>query len=130
VLSRAVYHLTDLPCFVSGRALIMFDPQAKYLPNINPANPGKLFDFVAHPELVTASPTMFAPLTAFGCNFRGPFKVTCTRAHLFLSLSVLPCCAVLCCAVLCCAVLCCAVLCCAVLCCAVLCFSAMSSAKP
>lgn len=29
---NAVYHFTDLPCFVSGDHLVMFDPHAKYLP--------------------------------------------------------------------------------------------------
>jgi hypothetical protein len=29
---NAVYHLTDLPSFVSGQHLVLFDPHAKYLP--------------------------------------------------------------------------------------------------
>ena len=29
---NAVYHFTDLPAFVSGDHLVLFDPHAKYLP--------------------------------------------------------------------------------------------------
>ena len=43
---NSVYHLTDLPTFVSDRFVVMFDPQAKHLPNVNPSNPGKMIDFV------------------------------------------------------------------------------------
>jgi sacsin len=39
---NSVYHLTEVPTFVSGPYIVMFDPQARYLPNINPANPGKV----------------------------------------------------------------------------------------
>lgn len=37
---NAVYHWTDLPSFVSLNYLVMLDPQARFLPNVNPANPG------------------------------------------------------------------------------------------
>jgi sacsin len=70
-----VYHLTDLPSFVSGRALVMFDPQAKYLPDVDPSNPGKLMDFVAFPALLTKYPNLFEPFRAFGCDFSGSFPV-------------------------------------------------------
>jgi sacsin len=30
---NSVYHLTDLPCFISGRYIVYFDPHAKFLPN-------------------------------------------------------------------------------------------------
>jgi sacsin len=33
---NAVYHLTDLPSFVSAGRLVMLDPQARFLPNVNP----------------------------------------------------------------------------------------------
>lgn len=32
--------MTDIPSFVSGRYIVYFDPQAKFLPDVNPANPG------------------------------------------------------------------------------------------
>lgn len=38
---NAVYHLTDLPSFVSGQHLVLFDPHAKYLPGA-----AGLLDFV------------------------------------------------------------------------------------
>lgn len=37
---NAVYHWTDLPSFVSAKFLVMLDPQARFLPNVNPSNPG------------------------------------------------------------------------------------------
>ena len=37
---NAVYHLTDVPSFVSGDQLVAFDPHARYLPGINAAAPG------------------------------------------------------------------------------------------
>jgi sacsin len=44
---NSVYHLTDLATFVSGRHLIMFDPNCSNLPNVSASNPGKKLDFVA-----------------------------------------------------------------------------------
>jgi hypothetical protein len=79
VALRAVYHLTDLPSFVSGRALVMFDPQACHLPDVDPTNPGKLMDFVAHPGMIDTYPALFAPFRAFGCDFKGPFPVRVLR---------------------------------------------------
>lgn len=38
---NSVYHLTDLPSFVSGKYVVLFDPQGVYLPNVSSANPGK-----------------------------------------------------------------------------------------
>jgi sacsin len=37
---NAVYHWTDLPSFVSSSYLVMLDPQAAFLPDVNPSNPG------------------------------------------------------------------------------------------
>ena len=37
---NSTYHLTDVPMFVSGTKVVMFDPQASFVPGINPANPG------------------------------------------------------------------------------------------
>jgi len=38
---NSVYHLTDLPQFISDEYIIFFDPQATHLPHVNPSNPGK-----------------------------------------------------------------------------------------
>lgn len=35
-----VYHVTEVPTFVSGSRIVMFDPQATHVPHINPGNPG------------------------------------------------------------------------------------------
>jgi len=52
----------------------MFDPQASYLPNVNPANPGKMIDFLRHRQLIEGYPDQFLPLEAFGCSVVGTSK--------------------------------------------------------
>ena len=74
----AVYHLTEVPCFVSDKYLAMFDPQACHIPNVNPTNPGKLINFVRHPNLLSEYPDQFSPFRAFGCGFDEPYDV-CER---------------------------------------------------
>lgn len=53
---NSVYHLTELPAFVSAGKWCSFDPQAKFLPNVNPSNPGKMVDFIKYPETVQRYP--------------------------------------------------------------------------
>lgn len=53
---NSVYHLTELPAFVSAGKWCSFDPQANFLPNVNPSNPGKMVDFIQHPETVKRYP--------------------------------------------------------------------------
>ena len=62
---NSVYHLTDVPAFVSGSNLVMFDPHASHLPNVNPANPGKLIKFTdgSGRKLVEAHPDQVGSLT-------------------------------------------------------------------
>ncbi|TDH74225.1 hypothetical protein CCR75_001452 [Bremia lactucae] len=79
---NSVYHMTDLPAFVSGSQLVFFDPQACHLPNVNPSNPGKMVDFIAHPNLVSNYSNQMAPFRCFGCNFSGPFMGTIFRLAL------------------------------------------------
>jgi sacsin len=71
---NSVYHVTELPTFVSGRHVAMFDPQAKYLPNVNPANPGKKIDFLdkVHRQVLQTYADQFKPLRAFGCDVLAP----------------------------------------------------------
>jgi sacsin len=78
---NSVYHLTEVPTFVSGRFIVMFDPQAAYLPNVNPANPGKMLDFVRNRSSMDRMIDQFLPLTAFGCDVLGsrPFDGTLFR---------------------------------------------------
>ncbi|KAL4160257.1 hypothetical protein PRNP1_000828 [Phytophthora ramorum] len=79
---NSVYHVTDLPAFVSGSQLVFFDPQACHLPNVNPSNPGKMIDFIAHPDLVNNFPDQIIPFRCFGCNFSEPFSGTIFRLAL------------------------------------------------
>ncbi|KAL3671864.1 hypothetical protein V7S43_002532 [Phytophthora oleae] len=79
---NSVYHVTDLPAFVSGSQLVFFDPQACHLPNVNPSNPGKMIDFIAHPDLVSNFPDQIIPFRCFGCNFSEPFPGTIFRLAL------------------------------------------------
>lgn len=53
---NSVYHLTELPAFVSAGKWCSFDPQARFLPNVNPSNPGKMVDFIKSPETVRRYP--------------------------------------------------------------------------
>eukprot|EP00163_Fabomonas_tropica_P021561 TRINITY_DN37656_c0_g1_i1.p1 TRINITY_DN37656_c0_g1~~TRINITY_DN37656_c0_g1_i1.p1 ORF type:complete len:205 (+),score=19.34 TRINITY_DN37656_c0_g1_i1:92-706(+) len=57
---NVVYHITDLPSFVSGEYLVYFDPHCKFLPKVSPANPGKLINFVKH-KVIERHPNQFAP---------------------------------------------------------------------
>ncbi|CAM9194960.1 unnamed protein product, partial [Sphacelaria rigidula] len=76
---NSVYHLTELPAFVSAGKWCSFDPQAKFLPNVNPSNPGKMVDFLKHRETVGRYPDQFSPLRAFGFDFSSHFPGTLFR---------------------------------------------------
>lgn len=70
---NSTYHLTDVPMFVSGNKVVMFDPQATFVPGINPVNPGKMID-CSKPNgrsLVQGLPVVFDPLKVFGCDLSG-----------------------------------------------------------
>jgi hypothetical protein len=60
---NSTYHLTEVPMFLSAQKAVMFDPQAKYIPDINPANPGKMIDFSSarNKSLIQQLPNVFAP---------------------------------------------------------------------
>lgn len=76
---NSVYHVTDLPGFVSGEHLVFFDPHCKYLPAISAANPGKKINFVAHQTVSTKLADQVAPFHFFGCDTRQPFQGTLFR---------------------------------------------------
>ena len=67
---NAVYHLTDLPSFVSRRFVAFFDPHAQYLPDASPSEPGTKIDFVAkQKELKDVYPDQFQSYQGvFGCK--------------------------------------------------------------
>ncbi|CAN8264910.1 unnamed protein product [Cochlearia groenlandica] len=75
---NSVYHLTDIPSFVSGKYVVLFDPQGAYLPNISSANPGKRIDFVGSSAL-SQYEDQFVPYCVFGCDMKTPFRGTLFR---------------------------------------------------
>ncbi|KAJ4822812.1 hypothetical protein Tsubulata_015814 [Turnera subulata] len=75
---NSVYHLTDLPSFVSGKYVVLFDPQGIYLPNVSTSNPGKRIDYVSTSALSLYN-DQFAPYRAFGCDMAAPFNGTLFR---------------------------------------------------
>lgn len=75
---NSVYHLTDLPSFVSGKYVVLFDPQGAYLPRVSSSNPGKRIDFTASSALSLYNDQFF-PYCAFGCDMQTPFNGTLFR---------------------------------------------------
>ena len=64
---NVMYHISDVPAFVSRDRFVFFDPHAIYLPGINPAMPGKsIFHLGDDKEVVAEYGDMFAPFNAFG----------------------------------------------------------------
>ncbi|EQC38856.1 hypothetical protein SDRG_03814 [Saprolegnia diclina VS20] len=79
---NSVYHMTDLPTFISGSHIVMFDPHACHLPNVNPSNPGKMINFMTRRDLLEQYPDQFCPFEGFGCDLRSPFDGTTFRLPL------------------------------------------------
>lgn len=75
---NSVYHLTDLPSFVSGKHVVLFDPQGIYLPNVSLANPGKRIEYVSSSAISLYKDQLF-PYCVFGCDMRSPFPGTLFR---------------------------------------------------
>ena len=73
-----MYHLTDLPSFVSGKYVVLFDPQGIYLPKVSASNPGKRIDFVSS-SAISVYRDQFSPYCAFGCDMTSPFAGTLFR---------------------------------------------------
>eukprot|EP01083_Nonionella_stella_P260996 889260_1 len=78
---NAVYHLTEVPAFVSSDYLIYFDPQGRYLPNINHGNPGKRINFVKQ-KVIHKYPNQFYPFKVFDSDMVHTFKGTLFRLPL------------------------------------------------
>ena len=65
--SNSSYHLTDVPVFVSGKKVVIFDPEGRHVPGIDPSNPGKIFDWTKGGGRDLAKGEAFLdPLRAFG----------------------------------------------------------------
>ncbi|MEW5316662.1 MAG: hypothetical protein WDW38_008017 [Sanguina aurantia] len=75
---NATYHLTDLPSFVSGDFIVMFDPHARHLPNISPAQPGLKIAFQTN-RVLDQFPDAFTPYLHFGCTLKEPYAGTMFR---------------------------------------------------
>ena len=75
---NSVYHLTDLPSFVSRRFVTFFDPHCAFLPRVSAANPGKRVDFLSSP-ILRSHPDQFLPYCAFGCDMEKEFAGTLFR---------------------------------------------------
>ncbi|KAH3758138.1 E3 ubiquitin-protein ligase MUL1 [Pelomyxa schiedti] len=81
---NSVYHVTDLPSFVSSKFIAFFDPHCENLPTRRP-EPGIRFDFIKE-ACATAHPDQFSPYDIFGCaeaiKSRVPFNGTLFRLPL------------------------------------------------
>ncbi|XP_056020383.1 sacsin-like isoform X2 [Ostrea edulis] len=68
----SVYNLTDVPSFITGSNMVIFDPHAKYLGKaVKKSNPGLKIDLTAtkNKVLVRRMRNQFKPFnTIFGCN--------------------------------------------------------------
>lgn len=75
---NCVYHFTDVPTFVSGENVVMFDPHACNLPGISPTHPGLRIRYVGK-GIVEKFPDQFSPFLHFGCDLKHPFPGTLFR---------------------------------------------------
>ncbi|CAB4295974.1 unnamed protein product [Prunus armeniaca] len=75
---NSVYHLTDLPSFVSGKYVVLFDPQGIFLPKVSASNPGKRIDYVSS-SAISVYKDQFFPYCAFGCDMKTQFAGTLFR---------------------------------------------------
>jgi sacsin len=76
---NSCYHLGELPSFVSADRWCSFDPQAKFLPAVDPSNPGKSLNFLKNPHIVAQYRDQFEPFRAFGNDFSKAFQGTLFR---------------------------------------------------
>lgn len=79
---NSVYHMTDLPSFVSTQYVVILDPQARFLPDVNPSNPGKMVDYIASPGVVKQFADQFSPFEAYGVGWSKPYNGTLFRLPL------------------------------------------------
>lgn len=75
---NCVYHFTDIPMFVSGENIVMFDPHACNLPGISPSHPGLRIKYVGR-RILEQFPDQFSPFLHFGCDLNGAFPGTLFR---------------------------------------------------
>jgi sacsin len=75
---NCVYHFTDIPMFVSGENIVMFDPHASNLPGISPSHPGLRIKFVGR-QILEQFPDQFSSMLHFGCDLQQSFPGTLFR---------------------------------------------------
>lgn len=75
---NCVYHFTDIPTFVSGDNIVIFDPHACHLPGISPSHPGLRIKFAGR-NILGQFPDQFSPFLHFGCDMLQPFPGTLFR---------------------------------------------------
>lgn len=75
---NCVYHFTDIPGFVSGDNIVLFDPHACHLPGISPSHPGLRIKFVGR-RILDQFPDQFSPFLHFGCDLQQSFPGTLFR---------------------------------------------------
>ena len=63
---------------MSGKYVVLFDPQGAYLPNVSAANPGKRIDYVSS-SAITMYNDQISPYCAFGCDMKASFQGTLFR---------------------------------------------------
>ena len=76
---NSVYHLTDMPSFVSGDA-VFFDPHCEFLPNVTAANPGKRVDFVAN-DVFHGTPTSGPRSSPSAATFAASSPARCSGSR-------------------------------------------------
>lgn len=75
---NCVYHFTDIPTFVSGENIVMFDPHACNLPGISPSHPGLRIKYAGR-RILEQFPDQFSPYLHFGCDMQKAFPGTLFR---------------------------------------------------
>ncbi|XP_065181452.1 sacsin-like [Sycon ciliatum] len=81
----SVYHLTDVPSFVSGNYIVFFDPHAKYLGSqrVSKHTPAMKINFVRNPKGLEPFSEQFKPYhNIFGCNMNDAYEGTLFRLPL------------------------------------------------
>lgn len=63
---------------MSGKYVVLFDPQGAYLPNVSAANPGKRIDYVSS-SAITMYHDQLSPYCVFGCDMEASFLGTLFR---------------------------------------------------
>ncbi|XP_046843110.1 sacsin-like [Xenia sp. Carnegie-2017] len=72
---NSVYHLTDVPSFVSGENLVIFDPNMTHISDLidrNSRQGGLMLSFADNSHVLSAFPDQFLPYhQLFGCDMSG-----------------------------------------------------------